>query len=151
MLKKLLILVLILLPISSAFAQEIFNPHYIISNNDLTDYTSMDMDGVYNFLKDNGSILYNYIDPNARMITPQIILDSAWLYQISPKYILTVLQKEQSLVTDAAPSQSQIDWATGYGCPDSGGCNQKYKGLANQIDWGAGAIRYYLDHPNEFK
>ncbi|MFH1456915.1 MAG: hypothetical protein ABIF17_02240 [Patescibacteria group bacterium] len=155
MLKKILIFVIlnlvILMPISTVFAQEAFNPHYIISNNELTDYTAMNMDDVYNFLKAKGSILHNYIDPNVRMITPQVILDSAWLYQISPKYILTLLQKEQSLVTDSSPSQGQLDWATGYGCPDSGGCNAKYKGTANQIDWGAGAIRYYLDHPGEFK
>jgi len=146
-----LILSFVLLAINNAFAQETFNPHYIISNNDITDYTAMNMDDVYTFLKSKGSILYNYIDPNARMTIPQIILDSAWLYQISPKYILTVLQKEQSLITDLSPSQGQLDWATGYGCPDSGGCNSKYKGLSNQIDWGTGAIRYYLDHPNEFK
>lgn len=153
--KKILVFILlnlvILMPVSTVFAQETFNPHYIISNNDMTDYTSMSMDDVYNFLKDKGSILHNYIDPNARMITPQIILDSAWLYKISPKYILTLLQKEQSLVTDSTPSKGQLDWATGYGCPDSGGCGEKYRGLANQIDWGAGAARYYLDNPNEFK
>ncbi|MFH1610581.1 MAG: hypothetical protein ABIA91_01705 [Patescibacteria group bacterium] len=147
----LLSLAIVATPISGVFAQETFNPHYIISNNDMTDYTSMSMDDVYNFLKERGSTLHNYIDPNARMITPQIILDSAWLYKISPKYILTLLQKEQSLVTDSAPSKGQLDWATGYGCPDSGGCGEKYRGLANQIDWGTGAARYYLDNPNEFR
>ena len=46
-----LVLVLILLPTSKVFAQETFNPHYIISNNDITDYTAMNMDDVYTFLK----------------------------------------------------------------------------------------------------
>ena len=64
----LLSLSVVITPISGVFAQETFNPHYIISNNDMTDYTSMSMDDVFNFLKDKGSTLHTYIDPNARMI-----------------------------------------------------------------------------------
>ncbi len=132
-----------------------FNPHFILSNNDLTDYTAMSMEDINSFLKNKGGVLSTYIDPNVRMTTAQVIYDSAWVHQINPKYILTLLQKEQSLVTDASPVQGQFDWATGYGVCDSCSINdpavQKYKGLANQIDWGAGAARFYLDNPQKFK
>ncbi len=128
-----------------------FNPNYILSDNDLTNYTSMDSEEIKNFLINKGGTLGKAADTSVRMYIYQIIYNVSRLYKVNPKYILALLQKEQSLVTDPSPSQSQLDWATGYGCPDSGGCNEKYKGIANQIDWGAGGIRYYLDNPNEFK
>lgn len=128
-----------------------FNANYILSDHDLTDYASMDDQAIKKFLIDKGGTLSKYADMSVRMYIYQIIYNVSRLYRINPKYILTLLQKEQSLITDPAPKQSQLDWATGYGCPDSGGCNTKYKGIANQIDWGAGGTRYYLDHSNEFK
>ncbi len=152
--KKLIWLLITLITLSTPLASlqaATFNPNLILSDDDLTNYTAMNLDQVKNFLKTKGSILWNYVEPNVRMYAYQIIYEVTQLYKINPKYILTLLQKEQSLITDPAPSQSQLDWASGYGCPDSGGCNEKYKGLANQIDWGAGGTRYYLDHPEEFK
>jgi len=128
-----------------------FNPNYILSDHDLTDYSSMNSQEIKNFLINKGGTLGKAADMNIKMYIYQIIYNVSRLYEINPKYILALLQKEQSLVTDTNPSQGQLDWATGYGCPDSGGCNPKYKGIANQIDWGAGGIRYYLDNPNEFK
>jgi len=128
-----------------------FNPNMIITDAELTNHKSMNMNAIKNFLIDKGSSLATYVDPQVRMYAYQVIYDSAMTYKINPKYVLTLLQKEQSLITDANPSSGQLNWATGYGCPDSGGCNDKYKGLAQQIDWGTGGIRYYLDNPNEFK
>lgn len=128
-----------------------FNPNMILTDNDLTHYTSMGLNEIKNFLVEKGSALASYVDPQVRMYAYQIIHDAAMTYQINPKYILTLLQKEQSLITDTNPGSGQLNWATGYGCPDSGGCNPKYQGLAQQIDWGTGGTRYYFDHPEEFK
>jgi len=133
-----------------ALAQE-FNPNFVLSDNDLTDHTSMSMTEIQDFLKNKGSFLATYVEPVVRMLPSQIIYDMAWTHKINPKYILVLLQKEQSLITDADPVQGQLDWATGYGCPDGGGCNDKYKGLHNQIDWGAGGTRFYFDNPDKFK
>lgn len=127
-----------------------FNPALILTNEELTNSNSMSQDQVRDFLKKKNSFLATYVAPTVRMYVYQIIYEVAQFYQISPKYILTLLQKEQGLVTETNPSQGQLDWATGYGCPDSGGCNAKYQGIAAQIDWGAGAIRYYLDNPEKF-
>lgn len=152
--KKRLFLIIICLfilkPISMAEAAS-FNPGLILSDEELTNQQAMGLDQIKDFLNKKGGVLANYVEKNVKMYAYQIIYEVAQVYKINPKYILTLLQKEQGLITNKTPSPSQLDWATGYGCPDSGGCNPKYQGLANQIDWGAGSIRYYLDHPNEFK
>lgn len=152
--KKLLIFIIALLITLSAPATAFaatFNPNLILSDFEMTNYSCMDMNAIKNFLEDKGSYLADYVEPDVRMYTYQIIYDVSRVYKINPKYILTLLQKEQSLITETNPSQGRLDWATGYGCPDSGGCNPKYKGLAQQIDWGAGGTRYYMDHPDEFR
>jgi hypothetical protein len=138
-------------PLQPLLAQFAFNPHYIISDQELTNYSSMTLDQINAFLKSKGGILAQYVDPGVRMSIPQLIYETSQMYKINPRYALVLLQKEQSLITDENPSAGQLDWATGYGCPDSGGCNPKYQGLANQIDWGVGSIRFYLDNPNKFK
>lgn len=148
---SLMFLATILVPMAPVLAQFTFNPHYVLSDQELTNYSSMTIDQISEFLKSKGGILANYIDGSVRMSIPQLIYEAAQMYRINPRYALVLLQKEQSLITDEAPSQGQLNWATGYGCPDSGGCNPKYQGLGNQIDWGIGAIRFYLDNPNQFK
>lgn len=54
---------------------------------------------------------------------------------ISAKVLLVTLQKEQSLATATAPSESRLSRAMGYGCPDSAGgaCDSRYYGLYNQL------------------
>jgi hypothetical protein len=146
-----MIFAIILTPLSSVLAQFTFNPHYVISDQELTNYSSMSISQINDFLTSKGGILANYIDPSVRMSIPQLIYETAQMYKVNPRYALVLLQKEQSLITEDSPTQGQLNWATGYGCPDSGGCNPKYQGLGNQIDWGVGAIRFYLDNPNQFK
>ncbi|MDP1709282.1 MAG: hypothetical protein Q8L21_00135, partial [Candidatus Komeilibacteria bacterium] len=66
-------------------------------------------------------------------------------YQLSPKFILAMLQKEQSLLTDSSPSQDQLDWATGFGVCDS--CSKDdpalsaFRGFYNQISDFAEKVR----------
>lgn len=140
---------LIILPVLAEF-----NPNFIISDSELTDYDSMHMGQIQSFLDSKNSYLADYVEPNIRITSAQAIYDAARLHKINPKYILVLLQKEQSLVEDGSPSQDQLDWATGYGICDS--CKktddkvQKYKGFTNQVDWGAGGTRFYFDNPNLF-
>ena len=145
------LLAVLLLPAQPLLAQFTFNPHYVLSDQELTYYTSMNLEQISNFLKNKGGILPTYSDASVRMSIPQLIFETSQMYKINPRYTLVLLQKEQSLLTYKTPSQGQLDWATCYGCPDSGGCNPKYQGLGNQIDWGVGAIRFYLYNPNQFK
>ncbi|MBI4262610.1 hypothetical protein HY624_03740 [Candidatus Uhrbacteria bacterium] len=84
----------------------------------------------------------------------EIIADAARVNDVNPKVLLATLQKEQSLLEDANPSQDQLDWAMGYGVCDD--CRhddpgiQKFRGFAVQVRGAAAQFKYYREHPNEF-
>lgn len=136
-----------------------FNPNYIISDFEMTDYRSLSLGGIQNFLQGHGSYLANYVTTDvdgANRTATEIIFLAANRYQINPKVILVKLQKEQSLVDDSTPTQYQLDWATGYGrCDDENVCGpdnqdvQKFKGFAKQVDSAAGSMRFFLDNPGK--
>lgn len=72
-----------------------------------------------------------------------IIYDVAQACNISPKVLLVLLQKEQSLVTDDWPWPVQYRSATGYGCPDTAPCDSEYYGFFNQVYQAAKAYNRY--------
>lgn len=152
-----------------------FNPENIISDFDLLDYNSMDLNDIQKFLEKKNSFLATYRTVNAHG-TPnksaaEIIYDATHqnydcggidlgvspteadkkakcriITTVSPKLLLVLLQKEQSLTEATNPSQSSLDWATGYGCPDSVACNPYYKGFGKQIN---SASLQFLAYINE--
>ncbi len=70
-----------------------------------------------------------------------IIVKVARACRISPKVLLVLLQKEQSLLT--RPSASGYQHATGYGCPDTAACDARYFGFFNQLYNAAWQFREY--------
>jgi hypothetical protein len=62
---------------------------------------------------------------------------------ISAKVILVTLQKEQGLITKRAPSQSAMDRAMGYACPDTAPCAPTTLGFGNQVYSGALQLNTY--------
>lgn len=70
---------------------------------------------------------------------------------ISAKVLLVTLQKEQGLVTATSPSDSRLDRAMGYACPDDparpGWCDPAYAGLYNQIFRAAWQFKRYGNPP----
>jgi hypothetical protein len=79
----------------------------------------------------------------------EIIYEAAVSNNISPRVMLVMLQKEQSLVQASNPTQRQLERAVGAGCPDSGG--NKYPGFANQVRNGARLLSGYCEvvgYPN---
>ena len=69
---------------------------------------------------------------------------------VNPRFLLALIQKEQSLVTDGNPSTCQIMWATGYGRPDGSVCTDaalqlKYGGFSKQVLGAAQFVRYFYD------
>lgn len=62
-----------------------------------------------------------------------IIWQAAQDYKINPQAILVLLQKETSLITDTYPNNRDYRKATGYGCPDTAACSEKYYGFKNQV------------------
>jgi hypothetical protein len=140
-----------------------FNPENIISDTELLDYNSMNLTEIQNFLQQKNSYLANYRTINSHgtldKTAAEIIYDATHqnydcsgidlgvspteadkkakckiISTVSPKLMLVLLQKEQGLIEKANPSQSSLDWATGYGCPDSIACNPYYKGFGKQIN-----------------
>ena len=133
-----LILILTLsLPLTPAWAQGTFNPNYVLADQDVFDYKSMTYQQIYDFLKAKGSSLTTYKDPITSMLAADIIYRAAQDYRVNPKYLLALLQKEQSLIENGTPTAKKYDWATGYGICD--GCSmddpklQRFKGFFNQI------------------
>lgn len=60
---------------------------------------------------------------------------------ISPRVLLALVQKEQSLVT--RPSAYGYERASGYACPDTAQCDVKYFGFFNQLYSAAWQFREY--------
>jgi hypothetical protein len=161
---------------SKAKADDNFNPNYIISDFEILDYDSMSLDYIQEFLENKGSYLANYSGPNAYgtiKTAAEIIYDAAMnnydcdnanlssnpteeerilkckkITTVSPKFLLVLLQKEQSLIEDPSPKQSQLDWATGYGCPDGGTCNSRWKGFGKQVNSAALQFLDYMKNPH---
>ena len=76
----------------------------------------------------------------------RIIAKIAAACTISPKVLLVLLQKEQSLLT--RPSASGYLRATGYGCPDTADCDAQYFGFFNQVYNAAWQFRQYTQEPD---
>lgn len=134
-----LILASLLLARSDGVFAASFNPNYIISDPELEDFASLSQDAIQRFLEQKGSFLAQFTEVvnNTRKPASQIIYEEAQRYQISPKVILAMIQKEQSLITSQSPSQNQLDWATGFGICDSCSKNDpglaSFKGFYNQV------------------
>ncbi len=124
-----------------------FNPNHILDNSDIFDVHGMTYDNMVRFLRAKGTLADTKmpdIDGIMKPI-PDIIWRVANSYKINPKYLLALIQKEQSLVEDPNPTQKQFDWATGYGVCDSCSKNdpsiQNFKGFASQLEWAAKQYR----------
>ncbi len=128
-----------------AIAQSKFDPTYILSDQDILDYQSLTLDQIKKFLQDKQSSLLYYRDSITGWAAPEIIYHASQTYQINPKYLLVLLQKEQSLIQGNNLSSKRYDWATGYGLCDDCSMDDplllKYKGFFNQVIWSAKIIR----------
>ena len=69
---------------------------------------------------------------------------------ISQKVLLTVLQKEQHLLTATDPSDFQFKSAMGLSCPDDANCDAKYAGFFNQVYGAAKRYQYYVRHESQY-
>ncbi len=76
----------------------------------------------------------------------QIIWEACQQWHISPKVMLTMLQKEQSLLTRTSLTSTTLARAIGAGC--SSGTANKYPGFGNQIWHGARVLDGYGERKN---
>lgn len=80
----------------------------------------------------------------------QIIKDISVACTVSPKVLIVLLQKEQSLVTDTWPWTTQYDHATGFACTDSAPCDPDFAGFFNQVWYAARQFQRYVKQPQNF-
>lgn len=120
-----------------------FRPELILDDEDMFELGNMNRARIQDFLLSRGTLgttRMHDIDGIEKPVA-DIIWRIATSYKINPKYLLALLQKEQSLVEDPSPTSRQFDWATGYGVCDS--CSkddpaiQDFKGFASQLEWAA--------------
>ena len=79
-----------------------------------------------------------------------IIVKAAQSCGISPKVMIVLLEKEQSLVTDDWPTAGQYAKATGNGCPDTAPCDPNTLGFQYQLYYGARAFQRYALNPGAY-
>ncbi|HVM90977.1 MAG TPA: hypothetical protein VMU11_03725 [Verrucomicrobiae bacterium] len=120
-----------------------FDPNLILDDNDIFDLGGMDLNQLRAFLSTRGTLGQIKVrDIDGVMKPPaDVIWRVATSYKLNPKYLLALMQKEQSLVEDPDPTQKQFDWATGFAVCDSCSMDdpsiQDYKGFANQLEYAA--------------
>lgn len=93
----------------------------------------------------------NGTNPSGSKSAAEIIWQAAQDFNISPKTLLVTLQKESGLLTDDWTFKSQLVYAMGAHCPDTGpggsaNCDPNYGGFSLQIRESADLMRYYLDN-----
>ncbi len=154
-----------IIKIPKTYAQTQFNgTTYLISDSAFQASGTMTASQIQNFLVNEGSGLASFstVENCSSTTVPaddsagyscgisepasQIIYDAAQNYSINPEVILATLQKEQSLITTPNPTSSQLNYAMGYGCPDSGNCYDP--GFFAQIDNATWQFRYDIEAIN---
>lgn len=147
-----------------------FDPGLIVSDDSFFDSTALDEEQIQDFLEalpcrpDAGiTCLADYrqtteTQPAAgpghcaeyrgavKERASRIIAKTAVACGVSPKTLLVLLQKEQSLLT--RPSEHGYLRATGYACPDTADCDVKYFGFFNQLYNAAWQFRQYTQQPD---
>jgi len=155
-----------------------FNPELVISNDNMRDYDSMSVRDIQAFLEAQPGVLKSLVTRDYDKvitlskktsnlnITPdtgetpkpasRIIWEACRMWKINPKVMLTMLQKEQSLLTTPPkPGSTTLARAVGAGCPGSlvdpennPVATNKYPGFGNQIWHGARLLDGYGEGKN---
>lgn len=116
-----------------------FDRNRIIEDKDLSPQQLMSIKRIQQFLDTQGGVLKRYTQEIGEQTktAAEVIYMVASEFRLSPQFFVVTLQKEQSLITNPNPSDRALNYAMGYGCPDSSPCNPAYAGLYAQI-WNAG-------------
>ncbi len=140
-----------------------FNANKLIDDRTFKDTSTFSgPEGIQSFLESKGSILANknesftsllrepsdsnlkqtledpHASSNKKRTAAELIWDASKSSGLNPQVILVTLNKEQSLITghqnsDSARLQRALDFAMGFGCPDSQACGEIYRGFYGQL------------------
>ena len=138
--------------IASAATAPPFDATLVISDDVFRASSALSAADIQAFLEKQTGVLDTTLAPRHADGTMQpvslLIAEVAVEFNVNPKVLLVMLQKEQGLITKTAPSQYALDWAFGFGCPDGVPVEQRdpaYKGLGNQIWYAARALNSYAE------
>lgn len=158
---------------ASAAPTGVFDPSYIISDAAFYDSNSMNAGQIQQFFQGQSCTPRDGVPclRDFRATTPSkaavggghcsayagasnesaatIVFKVSQACGISPKVLLVLMQKEQSLVT--SPSSYGYQRAMGWGCPDTGGCDANWYGFFNQVYKSAWQFREYTQYPSEWR
>lgn len=140
----------------------------IISDEEAQNYKSMTQTQIRDFLRSKNSTLATYfytgynpgpLELKNSMVgvaedekdfkqrsAAEVIYNAAYEAKINPQFLITMLQKEMSLVEDQDPTERQYSFAMGYYCFDGQSCNPRWKGFGKQVRATALQFRDYIDN-----
>lgn len=150
----------------------LFNPGYIISDQAFYDSTSMTAGNVQSFIQSKGAgcrandlpclkdVVVNWpAQGGTSYCAPigagsgnagQAIAVVSQACSISPRVMLVLIEKEQSLVTRSSPSSYAYRYATGFGCPDTSGCSDAVAGFFVQLYSAGAQFQRYKQNPYDY-
>ena len=153
-----------MLPLGSAF-----DPGNVISDAEFFSAGSMTVDEIQTFLEQRNptcrdgyvcikdftettfdreeTVLCQAYDGAENESAAQILNKVSSACGVSVEALLVLIQKEQSLITLTAPSATRFERATGYACPDTAPCDEKYFGFYNQVYNAAKQFKRYSNPP----
>ena len=131
--------------VASPAAARTFDPGRVLSDGNMRKYDSMTPGQIQTFLnRHRGPLKHlSFARHDGGAVAPAsvIIWEAAQAWHINPRVLLTMLQKEQSLITRRSLARHTLSRAVGAGCPDSGG--NRYPGFGNQLWQGARLLDGY--------
>lgn len=157
-------------PSASAADAAAFNPGNLISDENFYDGLAMTAEEVQAFLESRNSsgdptALRNYVQRTPSLPADEhcaayegaesesaasIIARVGEACNLSPKAMLVLLEKEQSLVSMTSPTEGRLAAATGFGCPDTAPCDASVAGFFYQIYYAARQFQVYRAEPYNY-
>ncbi len=126
-----------------------FDPEYVITNDNMRAYNSMSEKQIQAFLETQSGPLASLVTTDyagTKRKASSIIWRACQEWKISPKVMLTMLQKEQSLLTRTSLEKNTLSRAIGAGCPNK--TTNRYPGFGKQMWYGARLLDGYGEGKN---
>jgi len=129
---------------SPLYNDSAFDKNDIISSEQLTNYSSMTLQQIQDFLTLQGSVLKDYTSGGKS--AAEYIYEACQIYKINPKVVLTTLQKEMGLITSTDAKQWRFNLAMGW--EPSNRFNSH--NFISQINRGTNQFRRYLKNLGKY-
>ena len=148
---------------------EAFDPGNIISDDEFFQRGSMSVDEIQAFLDSKISecrddyvclnefredtfdrdktVLCEAYEGRDDETAAEIIHNVSQACGVAAEALIVLIQKEMGLVTHTWPSDWRYDKATGYACPDTAPCDERYFGFYNQVYNAAKQFKRYANPP----